>query len=138
MRLSASIREKNALQMPGVQLRDAEGRKIAEMAISGSDWIKLTEREVRAIAERVAELIETHGVEIEIREKGFRPERPSWMEGEPHRVPGVAKLPPQVQIGEDGEIVVPKKHANETPEEKRIRRAARKARNEARAAAGGQ
>lgn len=68
-----------------------------------------------------------------------RPQPPSWIDQSGARSPVKRAA---IVIGEDvprdstGEIIVPSRRKDETPEEKKIRRALRKARNQERAAKG--
>jgi hypothetical protein len=117
---------KSSYNHSSIRLMTEDGRQIIGMIPRETGHYHLTDDEAEAI---VLALLEHLPDEIEIpeREDGYGLKKPAYVAIAEGSATGEVRVPPQVQTNEHGEIIVPPRSKNETPEQKRIRRAARRA-----------
>src|SRR5690606_13214163 len=104
-----------------IHLINETGRPVITLTPREMGHFRLTDDEAEAI---VLALINQMPDEIELpdREDGYGLVKPKWVDTGATSVENI-RVPVDVPRNEHGEIIVPPRHKNETPEEKRIRRA---------------
>jgi hypothetical protein len=132
VRLKAIARPETALSRAGLILIDAETEaKIAHLHVSGFGYTTLTGEEMEELTAGISWLLDTGNLTLKDREGGWREATvPSYVQKEV----GPVRIPAQVKLDEHGTIIVPPRQKNETPEERRVRRAARRAKRKMEAA----